>query len=499
MTFSDQTMEDSERQRAEHAIEALVEVIDVKVNPDAQFWGHERHLKSGQSKKYFEALMEDYTQLKTAIIQRGEVAEVRQFKVIDRGNGIGTLGWSFGRPGEFSALHTQRVKDLIAAQLRDLAAHETGRSLVIAAAQLAWHDDESKRFRIRIVNAGENSDASDSPWVQLNIWSAIVFYSRLKSVTQTHGTFDTVHLFSVHPLIHGIVDPDEFGHEELLESRNGLSPFPLTIAHEFIHRLDRHVPLPITMPRYHTLDEGYGRFRPIFKSNGDISEHTYYEHRAILDGSPTRFSELNLRLERNELLRFAYQESELHLYEPVESMLKLAVALAEPHDAQGIQDRIRGHLGRLPRVHVRKVDTVHTKIRLTLHPVIAQAFREERSGFMVDYVRRILDPDSITNINLTVTEGTPARRAAKLAVMQTRLKLMAYLDSNNEIRPAASNITRYLNELYHRLFCGLVGLADAKPLFRAAEQPTKKLNPRPSQDPATGRRSPEPGRIQGDL
>jgi hypothetical protein len=404
-------------------------------------------IKSGRAPRDFAILKRDYLNLKSHIAGLEGRPTGEDYRLLDGSNGLGALGYGYGSDNQdFTYNNRENLKSLLRGYLREIAKNEAGQQLLSQTADLAIKSDRTVRpFKIRISNYEEDEYNLNTNLLTLNPWNTIA----------TRDQNNNVKLFSILPTIHGSVVA---GTEELVESRDGLSPYFLTIAHELIHFKDVKGRCKVDpIPDYN--QPPYNRLSGIIKSQSGSNKHSYYEHRAVLDGDPLDISELNIRMQAREPLRYLYQCTEGNLYEPESYVMKYAAAFAPAGYTPYVFSRISAYLNKLPkRLFVKNIDTKHTKIRLAQSRDFMQPFEEtflNNPEMAKEFVKRRTSFERRQKV-LNSIEEIPRRIADVDAKIKTTkdTQLQQFLETNK--RRLNAKLGRRINELSILQKMGLV-------------------------------------------
>jgi hypothetical protein len=344
--------------QAAAAIGFLLSGVQFDIDPSKGF-GQSVSQKIQEARQNFEALKGRYLALKSHIAGSKGRPTGEDYTLIDEGNGPGVLGLDCVAQGTpFGEYQKRSILSLFRSQLAEMAQHPKGQQLLIDVVNLAQQSPQGKLFKIAITNKDDNKYEQETNTVKVNFWNTIA----------TRNQDRQLRLFQVYPTIHGIATVSETG-EKLVESRDGLSPFFITVAHELTHFKDVNDLRVQAKSRIGSSanysNNPYNRLSNIIRTTRE--GYAIYEHRAIFDGDPDDTSELTLRLEAGEPFRFFYQDGNQGiLYEPVSSVLKYATAFKNIKDPNAVKDRIVGHIQNLPKskIDLNSASRIYTKVRL---------------------------------------------------------------------------------------------------------------------------------------
>jgi hypothetical protein len=328
-------------------INFLVSRVLVDVDP-AMGLGTQEKVKIPFARAHFSEMEEDYVALKTA---RVGCAWPERYRLFEQGT--------------FPYCSQGAVVEMLTSLLLEIRACASGPKFLEEVRDAVKNDD----FTIVVGNKtpGDRYSAQENR-LYLNFYGALTVWAVQRAMERS-----SLKLFQVYPTLAGMVDDRRLLPEPAVESRPGLSPYWVSLAHELCHLLDDKVPLRSRMcaqfagefrPR-----ERFGRILPLLDVGlGDPIK----EHRAVFDLSGRVYSEVTLRLEALEPLRFFYQGNDDFgsVYEPVSSVLKVAgkflrAAGEEEVDIIGKVQELRRSIEALPRVtKLRAPSFAYTKLRL---------------------------------------------------------------------------------------------------------------------------------------
>jgi hypothetical protein len=424
-----------------HAIGTLLAKVTFDIDSSLRF---EQDVT--EAKINFETLKKDYLKLKSHIAGLEGRPTGEDYRLLYGSNGPGVLGKGYGVD----------LRDLLKSHLRELARYEKGQQLLVETARLATNpDDSGNKFKICISNNNKDGYEVHTNVLFLNPWDTMAALDQNNNIK----------LFSILPTIHGTTNVPGTG-EELVESRDGLSPYFLTIAHELTHFRDRKTGgRKVELSNYTSYTLPYNRVFPIIDTKSGENETAYYEHRAVLDGDPLDISELILRMEAGEPLRYFYQDTHRSLYEPKNSVMKYAVALAHTGYGPYLFRVISAYLNRLPKsLPIREdVDPRYTKIRLADSSGFRSAFKTfVRSDWnavdqdrVTKFVNWRISPERRQKL-LNSIEEIPRRITDVDAKIKTTkdTQLQQFLETNR--RRLNAKLGRRINELSILQKMGLV-------------------------------------------
>jgi hypothetical protein len=381
-------------------------------------------IKDGRDPSNFETLEKYYYHIKSKLADPNDQPKLERYTLVSGVNGLGVLESKYEK-------NKYNLIPLLREHLNELARYEKGRQLLSKVASLAFDSNGTDSpFRIRISNYKENRYKAATNVLTLNPWDTIA---------TTCDTTGALRLFSIKPTIHGTATVLGV-REDLAVSVNGLSPYFLTIAHELIHFKD------VKESEYYKIDPIPDYNRPIYNRIARIinprvlsEENIYYEHRAVFDGDPDDVSELSIRMEAGEPLRYLYQYPGGMLYEPVSSVLKYASALTSVGNRSGLLGEMYNYLYRFPKnLPIMYVDTQHTKVRLASLPIFMHYYRDsfnENPASATEFVRRRTSPARIQKVvnsidSLPSFSEKRTRRNKELNILQN-MGLVSFLTNKS--------------------------------------------------------------------
>ena len=260
--------------------------------------------------------------------------------------------------------HTeQAARQVFEDQLNDIVRYPNGRLMLSRVEQLIRTEDSSKPFKVLITDHGHNEYNFESNKVILNFWD--------KTIATQQVLDGNVKLFSVYPVIQGQATDRDLG-ETMVVAKDGLSPFFISAFHEFNHYLDhKDTSSKLVSSANEKLfpEEPGDRIGSILRNSR--------EHRAIFDGDPDSTSELRLRMEAGEPIRYLYQPvgSGKILYEPINTVFKHASYFASDKKPI-ITKEIGDYLRKLPLLPVKASQAYARHMEVRLAPFFGHAFRD---------------------------------------------------------------------------------------------------------------------------
>jgi hypothetical protein len=280
-------------------------------------------------------------------------------------------------------LYGQIFKD----QLKELAQLEGGKRFLKQVHELALLDTFSEKpFKIIISNNGGNRYNQEENQVELNFGDAIATTDEKNNV---------VKLFQVYPLIQGKLRSSDG--EELVESGPGLSPFFMSTFHELDHYKDQKSRNKKVEKYFTDTGEQIQPSDRIVDIRRTLKEGTsQQEHRVIFDGDPDDTSELTLRLEAGEPLRYLYQDSTRTIYEPIKTVLRYATHFVKPEKQYQVASKLYNYLQNLTKVDQiqpdENINAASMKLRLASDRLFKNAFSNVNSNRNIsDLMQRFID------------------------------------------------------------------------------------------------------------
>lgn len=229
-----------------------------------------------------------------------------------------------------------KLKNILFKELNKMSEYESGRILLNMVGQLIEKektDNNKNFFKVDINSSGLNSYDKKSNTLNLSFSKAI-------PLVHTDGTH---RLYMTYPLIHGTIDLKETVTSQkadsattkiaqnetktFIESKKGLSPYFITIFHELNHYKDDNY-FRSKVKKY--VEGNVGQFgapksrnSSIVRTMQDFNAPT--EHRVVWDADQEDISELTLRMEAKEPLRYLYQDAKYPLYETLDQAIKYSI------------------------------------------------------------------------------------------------------------------------------------------------------------------------------
>lgn len=327
-------------------------------------------------------------------------------------------------------------------QLNDMARYPSGQRLLTKMGELMAQEPalpmtpgasrtKDSPFRVLITNKDVNQYHAASNTVKLNFWGT--------AIAMKQQSDDKVKLFSVYPLVHGRSETPTG--EQMIESRDGLTPYYISVFHEFNHYKDNKDPNANRLVKGIEQFEDMDKKTPIYSRTRSIIPGMYTtfsptEHRTIFDGSTSDTSELSLRLESGEPIRYLYQSTgnSKRLYEPVNTVFNYATTFAPEREKELIKQRLGDHLNRLPLLPIQaaQADALHMKVRLS--PLFPDAFSAVSTA-----------PKNKTAVSEFVSFRTSQARVGKVKnSIETTSRRLNLLDSYGESFSTPSSETEIL-------------------------------------------------------
>jgi hypothetical protein len=166
-------------------------------------------------------------------------------------------------------------------------------------------DEERSTFRIK-------DPTLQIPRINLNLWENNV------GVKKSVGDISFPEIYTTKPLIKSKTSIPMGGElsRDAVEIGEGLSPFYLTLAHELTH-LKHAIENKGKIKQLQKIEPSH----PIDRSTAIWKNRE--EHRTVF--SPADISEMKLRMEAGEPLRYIYQDRTKSFFEPVKTVLKNAI------------------------------------------------------------------------------------------------------------------------------------------------------------------------------
>lgn len=297
------------------------------------------------------------------------------------------------------------LKSLLKDQLEDIAKYDTGKQLLKEIEANLAIESRQTPFKIRITNMEKTRYDLQSNQLTLNFWDA---------VAAKDSTNNTLKFFNIEPLIHGQIN---IANEDFVESKNGLSPFFIGVFHELTHYNDAQKK-SFERRDHRDTQHDFSRVFPILPNE---PFGNFMEHRAIFDRSDGAISELRLRAQAKEPLKYlhsAYDE-DMPIYEPFTTVIKKATRFVPKEQKINSAMDFARYLYRLPiKTNITEPYTPLMKTRLVTNfrenfQRHAQQLNNEHVENFVEYQR---SPERIKKINSNI---------------QRRQRLLSYLDNHH--------------------------------------------------------------------
>ena len=392
---------------------------------------------------------------KTALINNFPMLEAEYSKL--KGTPQGLRLFNKGQLVQNSYLY----KSIFRSQLEELAQFEQGRRLLhnvylhmqqevpsaltpnSQSIRSSEGRTQASQLEIVLSNTGDNQYHPNSNRVILNFNKAIA--------TQNIG--GQIKLFSVYPTVYGTITDPSNG-KQLIVSKDGLSPYFISAFHELNHYKDHKEFNPTVRPftLFNSLIQKYRDtateiiyFPKKDESDDRISSirHNVLEHRAIFDGDPNNTSELRLRMEAGEPIRYLYQPvgSGKILYEPIESVIKNATKFA-PTQAARVEREVIPYLCRsLPFIQPIHMNIKYMKTETTDNILEAESGRITKGLAFLERYKRGEPIGRDFSLTREEVESVPSDRDYRSTLIDVlRTKLSAIHQQREELTRLRSRI-----------------------------------------------------------
>lgn len=273
-------------------------------------------------------------------------------------------------------------KSVFRSQLEELVKYKQGEKLLKNVCSYMQEEEKKESegggerkfespLQVVLTRRGSNKYYPASNQIILNFNRAIAVNDEKRQIK----------LFSVYPMIYGRTTSTTG--ESLVVAKDELSPYFISVFHEFNHYKDHK--------EFHSKEKELSIFNKEIANTRDMLtdiikvrdykptdrissiRHNVLEHRTVFDGDPSNTSELLLRMEAGEPIRYLYQPvGGGTLYEPESVMLDNATTfIADEHTKEKVKAIIKDYLDRLHHppmvplpIHAEQMDMQHMKTRL---------------------------------------------------------------------------------------------------------------------------------------